>query len=275
MNSIPPQSGKVALHQIVTGEGDLILFAHEFAGDAESWRPQIDHFARTHRCIAFNARGYPPSAVPASPSDYSQDIAADDIAAVAKLNRASRAHLVGHSMGSMAVLHCALRHPSLARSIVLAGCGPGASRGELERWQDGLVAFRHDYETQDRGDFAAQYSRGPSRRRLAEKDPAAHARFVDQLARRPNAGPLLTLAHAIARRPLLHDLGDRIRTIACPALIVVGDEDEFCLDTALFLKRTIPRAGLVVLPRTGHAVNQEEPAAFNAAVSAFLASVGA
>ena len=91
---------------------------------------------------------------------------------------------------------------------------------------------------------------------------------------RPPTGPLLTL-HAIAHRPLLSDLAAEIGGIACPALIIVGDEDTFCLDTARFLRRAIPRARLLVVPKTGHAVNQEEPAIFNAAVSEFLASIGA
>ena len=58
-----------------------------------------------------------------------------------------------------------------------------------------------------------------------------------------------------------------------PVLLAVGDEDAPCLETNLMLKRAIPGAGLWVHPRTGHAVNLEEPAAFNAAVEAFLADV--
>ena len=56
-------------------------------------------------------------------------------------------------------------------------------------------------------------------------------------------------------------------------LVLVGDEDEGCLEPALMLKRTIPTAGLAVLPRTGHTANLEEPDVFNGAVDAFLAAV--
>jgi pimeloyl-ACP methyl ester carboxylesterase len=55
---------------------------HEFAGDLRSWEPQLRHFGRRYRCVAFNARGYPPSDVPESPSSYSQTLAAEDIKAV-------------------------------------------------------------------------------------------------------------------------------------------------------------------------------------------------
>ena len=50
-----------------------------------------------------------------------------------------------------------------------------------------------------------------------------------------------------------------------------GDEDGPCLETNLMLKRVIPGAGLWIHPHTGHAINLEEPAAFNAMVESFLA----
>ena len=47
-----------------TGKGTPLVFVHEFAGDFRSWKAQMRYFARRYRCIAFNARGYPPSDVP-------------------------------------------------------------------------------------------------------------------------------------------------------------------------------------------------------------------
>jgi len=58
-----------------------------------------------------------------------------------------------------------------------------------------------------------------------------------------------------------------------PVLLAVGDEDEPCLEVNLFLKRTIPSAGLWMAPRTGHAINLEEPAAFNQMTQEFLGAV--
>ena len=73
-----------------TGNGTPIVFVHEFAGSHLSWEPQIRYFCRRYRCIAFNARGYPPSDVPKNQDQYSQDLAADDIAAApAAIARAS------------------------------------------------------------------------------------------------------------------------------------------------------------------------------------------
>ena len=76
-------------------------------------------------------------------------------------------------------------------------------------------------------------------------------------------------------RPSLWDLEDRLATMTVPTLVVNGDEDDWCLDPGNFLKRTIPRSGLWVLPKTGHTINLEEPALFNAGLAEFFAMVEA
>ena len=54
----------VKLHYEEAGTGTPVVFVHEFAGDLRSWEPQLRYFSRRYRCIAYNARGYPPSDVP-------------------------------------------------------------------------------------------------------------------------------------------------------------------------------------------------------------------
>ena len=53
-----------------TGTGEPLVFVHEFAGDHRSWEPQLRYFGRRYQCVAFNARGYPPSDVPEDESNY-------------------------------------------------------------------------------------------------------------------------------------------------------------------------------------------------------------
>jgi pimeloyl-ACP methyl ester carboxylesterase len=76
-----------------------------------------------------------------------------------------------------------------------------------------------------------------------------------------------------AARPSLYDLKDELRAVVTPVLIVAGDEDEGCLEPSLMMKRTMPTSGLVIMPRTGHTVNLEDPDAFNRVVGAFLGTV--
>ena len=68
---------------------------------------------------------------------------------------------------------------------------------------------------------------------------------------------------------------EEIKKIQVPALIIAGDEDDITLETSIMLKRAIPTAGLAVFPKTGHAMNLEEPALFNQTVDAFLHQVEA
>ena len=85
---------------------------------------------------------------------------------------------------------------------------------------------------------------------------------------------LLLLAQGLAR-PSLYDFESDIRKLSVPALIVVGDEDDHCIEPSLFLKAAIPASGLVMLPKSGHVVNLEEPDLFNAVLGDFLTRVDA
>ncbi|MBT3809163.1 MAG: hypothetical protein HOF99_06650, partial [Rhodospirillaceae bacterium] len=68
---------------------------------------------------------------------------------------------------------------------------------------------------------------------------------------------------------LIADFEAALGAVATPVLLMIGDEDEPCIDTNIFLKRAMPSAGLMVFPKSGHLINLENPAAFNAAVDAF------
>src|SRR5881275_998575 len=114
--------GSVKLHYEEAGRGTPLVFVHEFAGDAQSWRLQMAFFSRRYRTIAFNARGYPPSDVPDDPAAYSQQHAVDDIKGLMDALRIDRAHIVGLSMGGYATLHFGLQYPGRALSLVVAGC---------------------------------------------------------------------------------------------------------------------------------------------------------
>jgi pimeloyl-ACP methyl ester carboxylesterase len=82
-----------------------------------------------------------------------------------------------------------------------------------------------------------------------------------------------TMARYQTLRPSLHDFQDQFAKLATPVLLAVGDEDAPCIETNLMLKAAIPGAGLWICPNTGHAINLEEPAAFNAQVENFLSAV--
>jgi pimeloyl-ACP methyl ester carboxylesterase len=257
-----------------SGSGLPMVFVHEFAGDMRSWEPQLRFFARRYRCIAFNARGYPPSDVPHDQAAYSQDRATDDIAAILRGLGIARAHIVGLSMGAFATLHFGLRYPQLAASLTAAGVGYGAGSGEVHtKFRAEAESIAASIRVEGMAKRALTYSRGPTRLQFLAKDPRGYAEFQAQLAEHSTEGSSLTMLGVQRLRPNLFDLTEKFRQMRVPTLIIAGDEDEPSLEPSLFLKRTIPTAGLVVFARTGHAMNLEEPDAFNRAVLDFVSLV--
>ena len=263
----------VALYAESTGAGQPLLFIHEFAGDHRSWEPQVRFFCPGYRCVTYAARGYPPSAVPEDPAAYSQQRAAADAVAVLDGLGIDRAHVAGLSMGGFTALHLALRHPERVLSAVVAGAGYGAQPERAAAFRAECLATAAAFEAEGAPQVAQRYAIGPARVQFQRKNPRGWAEFAAALAGHSAMGSALTMRGVQAARPSLYALRDDLATIAAPMLLVVGDEDEGCLEPALMLKRAIASAGLVVLPRTGHTANLEEPGVFNEAVDRFLAAV--
>src|SRR6188508_1950152 len=109
------------------GAGTPVVFVHEYAADYRTWEPQMRHFARSHRCVTYSQRGYPPSDVPTEPDKYLQDKFRDDVIAVMDAAKIDRAHIVGHSMGAATALHVGIKYPQRCISVTAAGCGYGSS----------------------------------------------------------------------------------------------------------------------------------------------------
>lgn len=258
------------LHCEENGAGTPVLFVHEYGGSCRSFDAQVAAFRARHRCIVFNARGYPPSEVPASVDSYSQDHAVADIAAVMDGLGIEKAHLVGVSMGAASSLQYALKEPARVLSATLVGIGsgsddPGLFRASAEATakliaEGGMAAL------------AAQMNESPTRRRLKDKNPAEFRRFNEQLLAMSPVGHANTQRGLQGRRPPLYAHEQRLAALFLPVLVVVGDEDAGCRKPSDFLKRVLPDASLHVIPQTGHCVNLENPAEFNRLCLGFVAA---
>ena len=256
------------------GQGTPLVFVHEFAGSARSWQPQVQALARRYRTIAFDARGYPPSDVPGDPAAYSPAHAVGDIRGLLDHLGIARAHVCGLSMGGYATLWFGLAHPERALSLTVAGCGYGSGTDRATFRRDAEQVARR-LETEGMAAMAEFYSRGPTRVQFQDKDPVGWQAFHDQLAAGSAQGHAFTLRGLQMTRPSVYEQEAELRRLAVPTLIVTGDEDEPCLEPALFLKRAIPASGLAVLPKAGHTINLEEPEAFNRILLDFLTAVDA
>jgi proline iminopeptidase len=268
-------SDNVRLYFEEAGSGTPILFLHEFAADHTNWEPQMRYFSRGHRCIAYSARGYTPSDVPASADDYSYRHFYTDALAVLDQLKIPKAHLVGLSMGSYSSLQIGLNVPERALSLTLAGVGSGSSLENLEAFRKQCRDNALQFETIGSAEVAKVTREAPGRIPFLVKDPRGHADFYNALARHDSKGSANTMRGFQGGRPSIYTMADAIRKVTTPSLIICGDEDDSCVEPSLFLKRHLPASGLAIFPKSGHVLNLEEPALFNETVERFIALVEA
>jgi pimeloyl-ACP methyl ester carboxylesterase len=274
MPSLKTDDG-VSLFYEEAGAGTPIVFVHEFAGDHRSWEPQLRHFSRRYRCIAYNARGYPPSDVPQDVERYSQSRWRDDIRCVLDALGIQRAHIVGLSMGAFASLHFGISYGYRALSITVAGGGYGSHPAQYRMFQDSSRANAEFIQREGMKKFAATYGHGPTRVQFQNKDPRGFAEYIRQLEEHSALGSANTQLGYQSRRPSIYDLTAEMARMDVPTLIMSGDEEEPCLEACLLMKRCIPTAGLAVLPKSGHGINLEEPELFNRLLEDFFHQVEA
>jgi len=267
----------VRLYYEEAGAGTAVVFVHEYAGDYRTFELQMRHFSRSHRCITYSQRGYPPSDVPREAARYGQDIARDDVIALMDALKITRAHVVGHSMGAYTALHVGIHYPKRCISVVAAGCGWGSTPDAKQREAMKALAAETGNMFAEEGivTAAAKYADAPMRQAQKNKDPRGHAEFARMLAEHSAEGHAQTMFNLQLKRPTLWEMESALKAFSVPLLVVVGDEDEPCIGGSVFLKRIVPTAGLLVIPRSGHNIPSEEPVTFNAALAELFASAEA
>jgi len=260
-----------------SGQGTPVIFVHEYAGDYRTWEMQMRFFSRAHRCVTYSQRGYPPSDIPSVGAKYSQDIARDDVVALMDALKIERAHVVGHSMGAYTALHVGIHAPARCISVVAAGCGWGSTPDVRKREEMKTLAAETGklFATEGIKAAAAKYADAPMRQAQKNKDPRGYAEFARMLAEHSAEGHAHTMLNLQLKRPTLWEMEAALKKFSVPLLVIVGDEDEPCIDGSVYLKRTAPTAGLLVIPRSGHNIPTEEPAAFNAALADLFAAAEA
>ncbi len=260
----------INLYYEIHGKGFPLIWSHEFAGDYRSWGSQVEFFRQRYRVITYNARGYPPSDVPTDLESYSQEHAVEDLCGLMKHLDIEQAHIGGLSMGGSVALNFGLKYPLMAKSLIVAGAGSGST--DVESFKRRAEEIAHRIETEGMSNLS-DLTRGPNRIQLLRKNPSEWQKFADQLFQHSKVGSALTFRGVQGRRPSIFDLEPQLRSLNVPTLLMVGDEDDPCIEPNLLMKRCIPASGLVMFPQSGHAINLEEPYLFNRVVLDFLTAV--
>lgn len=264
----------IRLYYEEAGTGTPVVFVHEYAADYRTWEPQLRYFSRAHRCVTYSQRGYPPSDVPDNADKYSQNLFRDDVIAVMDALKIDKAHIVGHSMGAATALHVGIQYPKRCISVTAAGCGYGSSP-DPKKVEEARAASRETgkmFADVGMEEAARRYADGPTRQAQKNKDPRGYAEFAKMLSEHSATGHSLTMIGLQAKRPTLWEMEAGLKKFLPPLLVIVGDEDEWCVDASIYLRRTVPTAGLMVIPRSGHTITSEEPDKFNAALEELFAA---
>jgi len=262
------QVNGVGIHYEVAGTGFPLVWAHEWGGCSASWDPQVRCLARYYRVITYDARGYPPSEVPVTDEAYSQEIAVADLYGLLLHLGISEAYVGGLSMGGSTSLNFAISHPDVVKALIIASSGAGSSN--REQFEADMLGMIHKLESTGVEAVADTFARGPTRVQLLRKDPKAWREFYNNFVQRSPIGLAQCVQQVILRRKTVYELEAQLRQVEAPTLIMVGDEDEPCIEPGIFMKRSIPHSGMTFFPQSGHLLNLEEPELFNRSVLDFL-----
>jgi 3-oxoadipate enol-lactonase len=249
----------VAIGYDEAGVGDHtpIVFLHGVGSDKSVWRPQLEHFRKERRAIAFDYPGYGDSD-PAPEGTTRDDYASIILAAMTELG-VQRAHLCGLSLGGVVAIAMYHAWPKRAASLILADT--------FADHPDGRAIYERSLGASE--DMRALAESRVDVLLAQPADPAVRSEVIETMARIEPAA-YRTGAEAV----WLAEQRDRAQAVRIPTLVLCGTEDRItppALSTAL--TKLIPGAHYDAIERAGHLTNLEQPQAFTTRVGAFIRGV--
>jgi len=246
----------VAISYWASGDGFPVLFSHSAADTGRMWAPQVAALSSGYRVITWDLRGHGESDSPSDPAAYSAEASVGDMLAILDAEGARRAVLVGLSLGGYLSLAFRYTHPERVRALALCSTGPGYRN----------PAAREQYNASVEQRAAALDERGlESLGRSAE--------VVTQRGDQHSARGLALAARGIEKQQDSHIM-DSLAEIDVPVLVMVGEKDRAFHGGTDYMAGKIPGARKVMIQNAGHTANLHQPDAFNAAILAFLSSIG-
>lgn len=255
----------IDIHYRIDGDGaptrPWLVFSHSLACDLTMWDEQAAEFSRALNVLRYDTRGHGASSAPAG--DYSLEMLADDLNALLEALKIPRCHFVGLSLGGMVGQMAALRWPLRIASLTLADTTSRYAPESRAMWEQRIAAAStpQGMNAIVPATIERWFTAGFRRMR-----PDVTAKIGAQIRATPVEG-YIGCARAIARLSLTARLG----AIACPTLVVVGDEDHATpFSAAEEIARAIHGARLERIAGAAHLSAVEQPDRFNAVLRDFL-----
>jgi len=243
----------------VDGQGDAVIFVHGLGGTSNVFTPQVMALGSRYRTVRPDLPGSGRSTASGALLIGSL---ADAVVRVARVLGIERAHLVGHSMGTIACQHIAVSEPRLVRSLALFGPLLAPPEPARQGMRDRATKAR----TEGMGGIVEAIVQAATSGDTKANNPVAVA-LVRELLMRQDAEGYAKTCEALAGA----EAAD-VRRIACPVLLVTGDEDGVASPSNVrAMAEQINGARVVILNRCGHWATLERAAECSAALKEFLA----
>jgi pimeloyl-ACP methyl ester carboxylesterase len=218
------------------------------------WRGQIAPLSKKYKLVLWDMRGHGRSDYPEDLSEYSEAKTVADMAALLDAVGARQAIVGGLSLGGYMSLAFHATHPERVEALLIIDTGPGYRKDEArDGWNRNAIKTAERYEAEG----LSLLNSGSAERRTAQhRDATGLARAARGMLAQKNARVIESLPG-----------------IKVPSIVVVGEKDTPFLAASDYMAAKIPNAEKAVIPDAGHAANIDNPAAFNAALEAFLAKL--
>jgi len=241
-----------------------LVFSHSLAADSSMWWPQLDAFSAAFNVLRYDTRGHGGSSAPEGP--YSLEQLADDLLQLLPAVGIERCHFVGLSMGGMIGQTAVLRDPRPFQSLVLADTSSRIPPEAHPVWESRIAAVSTPAGMAAVAPATLErWFTAPFR----EREPQTVARIDKQIRATPIAGYI-----GCSRAIMQLNVTERLGKIACPVLVLVGDQDPGTPPAmAEAIARAIPGARLEVIAQAAHLANIEQPGQFNALMQRFYSSL--
>lgn len=243
-----------------------MVLSNSLACTMDSWRFQIPEFTKTHRVVRYDTRGHGQSSAPAAP--YSMDLFASDLVGVMDHLGIERADIIGLSMGGMTALGVAINHPTRVNRIACCAGRSNSIPPFVDSWNTRIAMIRDAGGMKGVVDFTIERWFTPAFR-AANPDIVREAEAMILAA---NTDGYIACAEALKGLDYKRSLG----TIKAPALFVAGADDGGAPPAELRdMASLTPGAEFVEIAPASHIIAMENPAAFNAAITAWLSKTSA